>query len=62
MRILLLSPPGAQIYIRDYYCSKFSKSNYLFHPVDLLMLSGRLAEHHEVHVLDAMMIKHGHQD
>ncbi len=54
MRILLLSPPGAQIYIRDYYCSKFSKSNYLFHPVDLLMLSGRLAEHHEVHVLDAM--------
>lgn len=53
-RVLLLSPPGSQVYIRDYYCSKVSKSNYLFHPVDLLMLSGRLAQHHEVRAIDAM--------
>ena len=54
IRILLINPPGTQVFIRDYYCSKFSKSNYLFHPVDLLMLSGRLSEHFEVHVMDAM--------
>ena len=54
LKILLINPPGKQVYIRDYYCSKFSKSNYLFHPVDLLMLSGRLSECHEVHVMDAM--------
>lgn len=55
LKVLLMSPPGKQVYIRDYYCSKVSKSNYLFHPVDLLMLSGRLAEHCEVRVLDAMV-------
>jgi anaerobic magnesium-protoporphyrin IX monomethyl ester cyclase len=54
IRILLINPPGKQVYIRDYYCSKVSKSNYLFHPVDLLMLSGRLSERYDVHVIDAM--------
>ncbi len=54
LRVLLINPPGDQVYIRDYYCSKFSKSNYLFHPVDLLMISGRLAERFELHILDAM--------
>lgn len=53
-RILLLNPPGTKTYIRDYYCSKVSKSNYLFHPVDLLMLSGILAERHEVFLIDAI--------
>ena len=32
MRVLLLNPPGERIYIRDYFCSKTTKSNYLFHP------------------------------
>ncbi len=54
-RVLLLNPPGFQIYIRDYYCSKVSKARYLYHPVDLLMLSGTLAEHHEIRVLDGMI-------
>jgi len=44
VRILLLNPPGERIYIRDYFCSKTTKSNYLFHPVDLLGLSGTCAE------------------
>jgi len=59
IRVLLINPPGKQVYIRDYYCSKFSKSNYLFHPVDLLMMSGRLSENHEVHVMDAMAERTG---
>lgn len=53
-RVLLLNPPGKRLYIRDYYCSKVSKSNYLFHPIDLLMLSGWLAERYEIHVIDAI--------
>jgi len=52
--ILLLNPPGKRVYIRDYYCSKVSKSNYLFHPVDLLMLSGVLAGHYRLQVIDAI--------
>ena len=35
MRVLLLNPPGERIYIRDYFCSKTTKSNYLFHPMFL---------------------------
>ncbi len=59
MRILLLNPPGKRIYIRDYFCSKTTKSNYLFHPVDLLGLSGTAAEFAkarggELSVLDCM--------
>ena len=38
MKVLLLNPPGRRIYIRDYLCSKTTKSNYLFHPIDLLVL------------------------
>lgn len=53
-KVLLLNPPGKQLYIRDYYCSKISKSNYLFHPVDLLVLSGRLAEKYDVYLIDAI--------
>lgn len=54
MRVLLLNPPGARIYIRDYFCSKTTKSNYLFHPIDLVVLSGTVAEHHDTAVLDCM--------
>ena len=54
MRVLLLNPPGEQTYIRDYLCSKTTKSNYLYHPIDLVMLSGTLASEHDVSVLDAM--------
>ena len=54
MRVLLLNPPGERSYIRDYFCSKTTKSNYLFHPIDLVVLSGTLAERHELAVLDCM--------
>jgi anaerobic magnesium-protoporphyrin IX monomethyl ester cyclase len=54
VKVLLLNPPGSRTYIRDYFCSKTTKSNYLFHPIDLLALSGTLASRHEVAVLDAI--------
>ncbi|MFT7668538.1 MAG: anaerobic magnesium-protoporphyrin IX monomethyl ester cyclase [Planctomycetota bacterium] len=54
MRVLLLNPPGKEIYIRDYFCSKTTKSNYLFHPIDLLGMSGTLAEKYETQVLDCI--------
>ena len=54
MRVLLLNPPSERVVIRDYFCSKTTKSNYLFHPVDLLVLSGTLAERHDTSVLDCV--------
>ena len=54
MRVLLLNPPGRRIYVRDYFCSKTTKSGYLFHPIDLVMLSGTLAQAHDVAVLDCL--------
>ena len=54
MRVLLLNPPGRRTYIRDYLCSKTTKSNYLFHPIDLVVLSGTLAERFDVAVLDCI--------
>jgi hypothetical protein len=54
VRVLLLNPPGSRTYIRDYFCSKTTKSNYLFHPVDLVGLSGTLHARHELAVLDCM--------
>ncbi len=54
MKVLLLNPPGERVYIRDYLCSKTTKSNYLFHPIDLVVLSGTVARAHGVDVLDCM--------
>jgi anaerobic magnesium-protoporphyrin IX monomethyl ester cyclase len=54
MNVLLLNPPGTQPFVRDYYCSKVSKSNYLFQPIDLVMLSGILSERYELTVCDAI--------
>ena len=54
MHVLLLNPPGREIYVRDYFCSKTTKSNYHFHPVDLLALSGTLSTEHAVSVLDCI--------
>ena len=54
MHVLLLNPPGREIYVRDYFCSKTTKSNYHFHPVDLLALSGTLSSRHTVSVLDCI--------
>ncbi len=57
MKILLLNPPARDVVIRDYYCSKHTKSNYLFQPIDLLMQSGILARSCEVHAIDAVARK-----
>ncbi|MEZ5979891.1 MAG: radical SAM protein [Planctomycetota bacterium] len=42
MRVLLLNPPGERTYIRDYFCSKTTKSNFCY-PVDLVVLSSTVA-------------------
>lgn len=54
MKIVLLNPPGDKLYIRSYYCGSTSKANYLFQPLDLLMLSGRLYQEHEIVVIDCI--------
>lgn len=54
MRVLLLNPPSDEVVIRDYLCSKTTKSNYLFHPIDLVVLSGTVAEQHDTRVLDCV--------
>lgn len=54
MKILLLNPPGSRLYLRDYYCSKISKSGYILHPVDLCMLSGTLSKEHSIELIDAI--------
>ncbi len=56
MKIILLNPPAYEKLIRDYYCSKTSKSTYLFAPVDLLFQSGILAENNELIVIDAVAL------
>lgn len=57
MKVLLLNPPGRLPYQRDYYCSKVSKADYLYHPTDLLILSGIVGVSHDVEVLDALAEK-----
>ncbi len=56
MKILLLNPPGDKIYLRDYYCSKASKTGYLYEPPDLLILSGILKKEHDVRAIDAIAL------
>lgn len=54
MKVLLLNPPGDKLYIRESYCSHVSKASYLYHPLDLIIQSGILAQEHEVYALDAI--------
>jgi len=54
MKIVLLNPPGSKLYVRSYYCGSTSKAGYLFQPLDLLMLSGRLAAVFEITIIDAI--------
>jgi len=54
MKVLLLNPPGKKIYTRDYYCSKVSKSDYIYQPIDLLVLSGVLNQKYDIAVIDAI--------
>jgi len=43
--VLLLNPPGLGVYIRDYYCSKLSRTGYTFPPIDLLHAGAVFAAH-----------------
>lgn len=51
---LLFNPPGNKKYFRDYYCSKISKADYYYHPVDLIYLSGTLDKISKVFLIDAI--------
>lgn len=54
-RVLFLNPPGKEIYIRDYYCSKVSKAYYLPQPVDLLTQTSFFSyENYNLMVIDAI--------
>ena len=54
-RVLLLNPPGDQLYIRDQFCSHVSKGTYYWQPLDLLQISARLhADGFELAVVDAI--------
>ncbi len=57
MKVLLLNPPGKEIYIRDYFCSKVSKTNYIYTPVDLLIVGARLSHVAELAAIDAIAEK-----
>lgn len=56
-RILLLNPPGKKPYLRDYYCSLISKGDFIWHPLDLTVLSGILSSKFEIKVIDALAQK-----
>lgn len=56
MKVLLLNPPGEELYIRDNYCSYTSKADAIWPPIDLLVQSGILSEQHQVDALDAMAL------
>lgn len=54
-KLLLLNPPGKQVYLRDYFCSKVSQADYLNQPIDFIYLSGLLREHYELYLIDAIV-------
>lgn len=53
-KVLLLNPPGDRLYVRDYFCSKVSQADNMIQPIDLVVLSGILAEECEVSLIDAI--------
>ena len=52
--ILLLNPPGESKYLRDYYRSKTSKSDYSYTPVDFLFIGALLDKHCNLTFLDCV--------
>ncbi len=56
-KIFFLNPPGTNLYIRDYYCSKVSKAYYMPQPVDLLIQTGffKKEKGYSLKVLDAII-------
>jgi len=58
-KVLLLNPPGREDVIRDYYCGHLAKGDYMWPPLDLLVLSGHLYAHCDIVVIDATVTKAG---
>ncbi len=56
-KFLFLNPPAPVPVIRDYYCSKTSRSNYLFPPIDFVMQSGLLYQYYDLFFIDAVRDK-----
>lgn len=56
-KILLLNPPGDKVYLRDAFCSKVSKGNFINQPLDFVILSGILAQNYNIILLDAIAEK-----
>jgi anaerobic magnesium-protoporphyrin IX monomethyl ester cyclase len=54
-KVLLLNPPGKELYLRDQHCSSASKADYYWPPIDLILLSGILSQQHEAYVIDAVI-------
>lgn len=52
--LIFLNPPAPSTVIRDYYCSKTSRSNYIFPPIDFVMQSGILNTTYHLHFIDAV--------
>ena len=55
--LLFLNPPAPVPVIRDYYCSKTSRTNHLFPPIDFIMQSGALCLEYDLHFIDAVRDK-----
>lgn len=55
-KIILLNFPWKKLYIRDYYCSKVSKGNYINAPIDLVMQSWILNTwEFKLHLIDGIV-------
>ena len=52
--LLFLNPPAPVTVIRDYYCSKTSRSNYLFPPIDFVIQSGVHYSYYNLNFIDAV--------
>ena len=53
--VLLLNPPGKSHYLRDYYCSKTSKSDYSYSPVDFLFIGALLDKYCHLNFRDCII-------
>ncbi|MBU1625980.1 radical SAM protein [bacterium] len=56
-KVLLLNPPGDQLYARDKYCTSVSKAVYYWPQVDLISLSGILKNNFDLLVIDSIVEK-----
>lgn len=56
-KVLLLNPPATsgEMVLKDQYCSNTSKARYYWIPIDLLILSGDLADKFDVKVIDSIV-------